>query len=76
MPNIELDYIPQDSQVPNQKYAVVSIVGPNVNSDVWAIKVSGVYKTEEEAEELIAELRKRCTRLTCILFMLESFFHW
>jgi hypothetical protein len=49
-----LDYLFEDPPLQNQKYALVSIVGPNMpqKCDVWGIKIRGVAGSIEEAKRL------------------------
>jgi len=49
-----LDYLFEDPPLQNQKYALVSIVGPNMpqKCDIWGIKVRGVAGTIDEAKRI------------------------
>lgn len=49
-----IDYLFEDPPLPNQKYALVSIVGPNMpqKCDVWGLKVRGVANSINEAKTL------------------------
>jgi hypothetical protein len=50
----EIDYVPEDNFIQGQRYALVSIVGPNMpqKCDTWAIKVRGVVDSIEQAKGL------------------------
>lgn len=49
-----LDYLFEDPPLANQKFALVSIVGPNMpqKCDIWGLKIRGVAGTIEEAKKL------------------------
>lgn len=49
-----LDYLFEDPPLANQKFALVSIVGPNMpqKCDIWGLKLRGVAGTIEEAKRL------------------------
>lgn len=49
-----LDYLFEDPPLANQKFALVSIVGPNMpqKCDIWGLKLRGVAGTIEEAKKL------------------------
>lgn len=49
-----LDYLFEDPPLQNQKFALVSIVGPNMpqKCDIWGLKIRGVAGTIEEAKKL------------------------
>lgn len=49
-----LDYLFEDPPLANQKFALVSIVGPNMpqKCDVWGIKIRGVAGSIDEAKKL------------------------
>jgi len=49
-----IDYLFEDPPLTNQKYALVSIVGPNMpqKCDVWGLKVRGIAGSLEEAKRL------------------------
>ncbi len=49
-----LDYLFEDPPLQNQKFALVSIVGPNMpqKCDVWGLKIRGVAASIEEAKRL------------------------
>lgn len=50
----ELDYLFEDPPIQNQKFALVSIVGPHMpqKCDVWGLKVRGVAGSIDEAKRL------------------------
>ncbi len=47
-----IDYLFEDPVIPSQKYALVTIVGPNMpqKCDVWGMKIRGVYDTIDSAK--------------------------
>ena len=49
-----LDYLFEDPPLQSQKFALVTIVGPNMpqKCDVWGVKVRGVAGSIEEAKRL------------------------
>lgn len=49
-----LDYLFEDPPLTSQKFALVSIVGPNMpqKCDVWGLKIRGVAGTIDEAKKL------------------------
>lgn len=49
-----MDYLPEDLPITNQKFVLLSIVGPTFNQKckVAAIKVRGVAESQEEAERM------------------------
>lgn len=49
-----LDYLFEDPPLQNQKFALVSIVGPNMpqKCDVWGLKIRGVAGSIEEGKKL------------------------
>jgi len=49
-----IDYLFEDPPIPNQQYALVSIVGPNMSQkcDVWGLKVRGTADTLEKAKSM------------------------
>lgn len=55
-----IDYLSEDVEMPSQKYALISIVGPNMNQkcDVWGLKVRGVTESLESAKALTAKIMK------------------
>jgi hypothetical protein len=56
----EIDYLTEDPSLPGQKYAIVSIVGPNSNQkcDVWGLKIRGVSDTLDKAKAMIKRIYK------------------
>ncbi len=59
MPKV-VDYLTEDPPINGQKYALVSIVGPNMpqKTDTWGMKVRGVANTLEKAKEMSAKIIK------------------
>jgi hypothetical protein len=55
-----IDYLFEDPPITNQKFALVTIVGPNMSQkcDTWALKVRGVANTLEEAKSMCQRLMK------------------
>lgn len=55
-----IDYLFEDPIIPSQRFALVSVVGPNSNQkcDVWGLKVRGVAETESEIKSLAQRLMK------------------
>lgn len=47
-----IDYLFEDPEIQNQKFALISIVGPNMKQkcDVWGLKIRGVSDTLERAK--------------------------
>jgi hypothetical protein len=47
-----IDYLFEDPEIQNQKFALISIVGPNMKQkcDVWGLKIRGVSDTLEKAK--------------------------
>lgn len=76
MPKYEIDDIPEDPKIPSMKYAVISIVGPHLRQkcDTWAMKVSGVYSTEEAARKLIKKLMSICNYFDMYIVRVGKFF--
>lgn len=58
--NKVIDYLSEDPVLPSQKYALISIVGPNTaqKCDVWGLKIKGVTDSFEEAKNLTKKLMK------------------
>lgn len=58
MNNREIDYLPEDPPIPGVKFALVSIVGPNMNQkcDVWGLKIRGYASDLEKAKNLVKKL--------------------
>lgn len=56
-----IDYLTEDPQIPSQKYALISIVGPHMRQkcDVWGLKIRGVADSLDNAKAL----SKRIMRL-------------
>ena len=55
-----IDYLVEDQPIPNQKYALISIVGPNMRQkcDVWGLKVRGVADSLDSAKILTKKIMK------------------
>jgi hypothetical protein len=55
-----IDYLVEDEPIQSQKYALISIVGPNMNQkcDVWGLKVRGVCDSLETAKAMTKRLMK------------------
>ena len=53
-----IDYLVEDQPIPNQKYALISIVGPNMRQkcDVWGLKVRGVADSLDSAKILTKKI--------------------
>jgi len=49
----EIDYLFEDPMLSDQKFALVSIIGPNMQQkcDTWALKIRGVANTIEKAKK-------------------------
>ena len=56
----EIDYLIEDIPLPGQKFALISIVGPNLKakSELYGIKIRGSTNTQEEANELQKKIMK------------------
>ena len=58
-----IDYLTDDTDIPNQKYVVLSILSPTFikthdNSDIRGVKIRGTYSTYEEAQTRADFLQK------------------
>jgi DNA repair exonuclease SbcCD ATPase subunit len=55
-----IDYLTEDPPIPSQKYALISIVGPNMRQkcDVWGLKIRGVADSLENAKALTKRIMK------------------
>ena len=53
-----LDVLIEDPVIPDQKYSLISIVGPHVKAkcDVWGLKIRGTVSTLEKAKTLTKKL--------------------
>jgi chromosome segregation ATPase len=53
-----IDYLFEDPEIPTQKYALVSIVGPHMpqKCDVWGLKVRGTAESIDQAKNLCKRL--------------------
>jgi hypothetical protein len=58
MNNREIDYLPEDPPIPGVKFALISIVGPNVNQkcDVWGLKIRGYAGDLDKAKSQVKKL--------------------
>jgi chromosome segregation ATPase len=58
--NKVIDYLFEDPEVPHQKFALVSIVGPHMpqECDVWGLKVRGVADTIDKAKAMTQKLMR------------------
>ena len=56
----EIDYLFEDPQIPGQTYALVSIVGPNLQQkcNVYGIKIRGVADSLDKAKTMAQKLTK------------------
>jgi hypothetical protein len=56
----KIDYLTEDPPIDNQKYALISIVGPHMpqKCKVWGIKIRGVSNSLESSKELAQRLIK------------------
>lgn len=55
-----IDYLFEDPPIPNQKFALISIVGPHMpqKCDVWGLKIRGTAETEEKAKSLTQKIMR------------------
>jgi hypothetical protein len=55
-----IDYLSEDTVIPSQKYALISIVGPHMKQkcDVWGLKVRGVCDSLDAAKVLTKKIMK------------------
>ena len=55
-----IDYLYEDPEIPNQKYGLVSIVGPHMpqKCNVWGLKVRGVAESIEKAKAMTQKLMR------------------
>ena len=58
-----IDYLFEDPEIQNQKFALISIVGPNMKQkcDVWGLKIRGVSDTLEKAKTQCLDLETEIT---------------
>lgn len=69
-----IDHLEEDfTTIPNQRYVLVSFVGPNSSqkSEQCGMKIRGAFATEEEAAAHVKRLQKEDT--TFDVFMLEMY---
>lgn len=60
MANKQIDYLFEDPPIPQQKYALISIVGPHMpqKCDVWGLKIRGVADELEKAKSMTQRLMR------------------
>jgi DNA repair exonuclease SbcCD ATPase subunit len=53
-----IDYLPEDPPIPGVKFALISIVGPQMNQkcDVWGLKIRGYASDLEKAKQMVKRL--------------------
>ncbi len=53
-----IDYLPEDPPIPGVKFALISIVGPNMNQkcDVWGLKIRGYASDLDKAKQMVKRL--------------------
>jgi len=58
--NKVIDYLVEDPPIPTQKYALISIVGPNMRQkcDVWGLKIRGVADSLDSAKALTKKIMR------------------
>lgn len=69
-----IDHLEEDLiQIPSQRYALISIVSPQSNQkfDTCALKIRGVFATEDEAKRHATRLSKNDT--TFDVFMVDMY---
>ncbi len=56
----KIDYLHEDPEIPSQRFALVTIVGPHMpqKCDTWGLKVRGAYSDIEKAKEMSQKLIK------------------
>lgn len=56
----EIDYLVEDRPIPGQKYALISIVGPNYKQDcdIYAVKIRGFAASASEAKKLTESIMR------------------
>jgi hypothetical protein len=56
----EIDYLLEDRPIPGQKYALISIVGPNYKQDceIYAVKIRGFASSSSEAKKLTESIMR------------------
>lgn len=56
----KINYLTEDPIIPSQRYALLTIVGPNMKQkcDVWGMKIRGMSDTLEGAKELSKRIMK------------------
>lgn len=60
MSKTTIDFLFEDPPISNQKFALVSIVGPNMpqKCDTWGLKVRGVAESEDKARTLAQKIMR------------------
>jgi hypothetical protein len=55
-----IDYLSEDQPISGQKYALISIVGPNMKQkcDVWGLKIRGVADSLEKAKDMTKKIMR------------------
>ncbi len=55
-----IDFLYEDPPIPNQKFALISIVGPHMpqKCDVWGLKVRGIADSSQKAKEMAQKLMR------------------
>jgi hypothetical protein len=58
--NKQIDYLFEDPVLPDQKFAIISIIGPHMpqKCDVWGLKVRGTANSLEKAKMMSQKLMK------------------
>jgi hypothetical protein len=56
-----IDYLSEDQPIPGQKFALISIVGPNMKQkcDVWGLKIRGVADSLEKAKDMTKRIMRQ-----------------
>ncbi len=57
---LQIDYLSEDPEIPGQKFALISIVGPHMpqKCDVWGLKIKGIEKDLERAKKMAENFQK------------------
>ena len=60
MTSSQIDYLFEDPPIPQQKYALISIVGPHMpqKCDVWGLKIRGVADELDKAKSMTQRLMR------------------
>lgn len=73
----EIDYLSEDIPIGGQKFALITIVGPNNVSqkcDVWGMKIKGVADTLEKAKSMSSRLVKADPEFDIFIVEVGKFF--